>query len=154
MTGTWISTDSKKEKKSGNWKCVDNYLFYKDCLVCYIYNGLLFTKEEYINKVHKVFSDLGIISFVTNKNESKIETIVNQAISSFISNIKESIDIPYTTYHIVNKLNCKFENLFLNHCKNVTFSELNEIILKKQEREEKRKEEEGISKAFDGLWYR
>lgn len=148
-----IITDgsSMTKLKCYSWSCTPHWLYFKDVPVCCKTNNIFIIKEEYIKQLQEIFENLDLFACVATDNISEYERVIPQLLKMFINCAFSGNLIDEDIFKFMKSFNVKFEDKYLNYCKNSSIDKFIEITKKHYKRAQCNKE---IEKTFDGLWYK
>jgi len=147
MTGT-----STIDKHYYNWGCNSECLFYKGKPICFKVHGAILTRKDSIAIVKPFFPNMNITSYIFEDDIRAYEYPMKKAIQRFISSAKNAEWLDDIYLGLINTLNCKFEDRYLNYCKTLGPEKFREVTTKHAHR---RVNNSLLPlKSFDGLWYR
>ena len=123
---------------------------YKDgILVCCKTNNIYLANEDYIEYLRKPFVDLDIHAYVYKGDIHSYEEIIPKALARFYESATNATMVHEVVFQVVKSLNLKYENKYLEHCKNLTIDQFREVTKKHQARNP-----EITKRLFTGLWYK
>lgn len=135
--------------KCYNWSCTDRALYYKDTLVSYKQNGIFLSNEAYTKQLLGPFENLGIISYSFQDNITEYESLISKALTRFYECTMEAQWIDDIILQLVQTLNIRYENKYLNYCRGLNVDQFREVTKKHNSRKPVVKK-----RTFTGLWYK